>query len=160
MKRTLIFAALLATLVSPAAAHAKRYNLLLDFGQDVLVVGKDDVGVRAQCVQNDGGFDLVRLYAVTANNAVMHGAFAGYPGNGNYLTGVTPVISSMLGAGGASTGQENFSAMIDGGKVLNLTSMHGYTVNLESTVFGVNAGPSDCTLSVDIREVKKFKETF
>lgn len=160
MKKHLILAAVAAILLSPPAAYAKRYNLDLSFGQDVLVVGKDDVGLRVQCLQNQGGNDVLRLYAVTANDAVSRGAYGSYNGDGSYLTPVTPAISSTLGALQYPTGTEVILNNTDAGGVLNLTTMHGYTLNVESAVFALNAAGSDCLFSIDVSEVKKFKQTF
>jgi len=162
MKTLVIIGLLAMALVAPPAAHAKRYNLALNFGQDVLVVGKDDVGIRAQCVQNEGGMgsDVVRIYAVTANNAVLRGSFGGYYGDGSYLTPATPISASPITFTSTTSGQEYFYTWADSGSVLNLTTMHGYELNAESTVLGLNSGGDDCLVSVDVKEIKKFKEAF
>lgn len=160
MKAFVILGLVAAVLMAPQAAHAKRQNLILNFGQDVLIAGKDDVGVRAQCVQNEGGVDVVRIYAVTANNAVLDGAFTGHFGNGDYLTAMSPLPDSVLTFNQQGTGMESIYTWSDGGHVLNLTTMHGYVLTFEATMLTLNLGGNDCMLSVDVSEVKKFKETF
>jgi len=159
MKRYLLLAAMAATLVAPAAAHAKRYNLLMTYGQDILLAGKvDDVAIRAQCIQNEGGmgFDVLRVYAVVAQNSVLRGSNS-YPGNGSYLTAVTPAASAQVNVVSALTGDENFNGTIDSGFVLNLTTRHGFTYTAETTVLGLNSGANDCVLSINLDAIKKFK---
>src|SRR5688572_30144302 len=125
MKTTLMFLALAALVSMPGAAEAKRYSLALNFGQDVLVTGKDDAGIRAQCIQNEGGNDVVRVYAVTANDAVFRGALNGYYGDGFYLTAVTPAPSAVVTVLAYATGTSLVYSQSDAGTMLNLTTMHG-----------------------------------
>jgi len=160
MKRYLLLAAIAATLVAPAAAHAKRYNLLMTYGQDILVAGKeDDVAIRAQCIQNEGGMgaDVLRVYAVVGHNSVMKGGGNSYTGNGLYLTAVTPAASASVSGVSALTGDEYFQSAIDAGFVLNLTTRRGFTFTLESSVLGLNSGANDCLLSINLDAIKKFK---
>jgi hypothetical protein len=157
MKKSLILLALVAASLAPQVAHAKRYNLTMTFGQDILIAGKEtDIAIRAQCLLNQGGLDQVRVYAVTANNAVLR-SFDSYTGNGTYLTAVTPVVDSELFVVNATTGLEFFGSVIDSGYVLNLTTMHGFAYSLESTVAGTNSGVNDCILSMNLDAIKKFK---
>lgn len=160
MKAFILLGMMAAALAAPTAAHAKRQNLILNFGQDVLIAGKDDVAIRAQCVQNEGGFDVVRVYAVSANDAVADASFGNYTGDGDYLTSMSTPLQGMLTFHQKTSGVEGFYAQSDGGHVLNLTTMHGYVLTVESTMLGLNSNGNDCLLSVDVQEVKKFKETF
>lgn len=157
MKQLLVVSALAALFVAPSAAEAKRYNLTMTFGQDVLLVGKDDINLRARCLQNDGGSDKVQVYAVTASNAVLRGTLGSYLGNGNYLTAVTPIELSRLLSKSTATGTPQMVNDIDGGSVLNLATKRGFTLSAESSILGLNVNGNDCTLSVEIDKITKFK---
>lgn len=159
MKKYLVLAAMAATMVAPGAAQAKRYNLIMTFGQDVLVAGKeDDVAIRAQCIQNDGfGNDVVRVYAKVGHNSVMKGIDY-FGGAGSYASAATAPADAEVLVGGDQTGTEFFGNQIDSGFVLNLTTMHGYAFTLESSILGVNGGgTNDCVLSINLDAIKKFK---
>lgn len=146
-------------LLAPAAAEAKRYNLTLTFGQDVLVVGDESVAVRARCVQNEsgGGLDAVRLYATTSENAVLRGAFTSYTGDGDYLTSSTLPLSSQLTFHYGPTGVEGFYTWSDAGFVQNLTTQTGFALRAEATVLGLNTSGADCLVSVDVESIRKFR---
>lgn len=158
MKKIHAALALAALLAGPATAEAKRYSLVLDYGQDVLVAGKDDLNIRAQCVENEGGLDVARIYAVTQDNAVAVTVFGDtYYGNGSYLTSVAVPADSELLARSATSGVEAFLSVLDGGFVLNLTTQNGFGVSAESAIIGLNLGDGDCHLSFDLDKIKKFK---
>lgn len=159
MKKLTTLAVLVAALALPAAAQAKRYNLIMTFGQDILLAGKeDDVAIRAQCIQNENamGYDVVRVYAKTAHNAALRGSDT-YGGNGFYLTAVTAPSDSEAVAVAVTTGQEYFGVPIDAGMVLNLTTRRGFTWTSESVIAGINNGANDCVLSINLDAIKKFK---
>lgn len=158
LKKTMLLSTLALSLLAPAAAHAKRYSFTMTYGQDVVVAGKDDVSVRARCVQNEdgSGFDVLRIYAVTANNAVTRGANT-YQGNGSYLTSTDLPVDSTLLVISTPSGAEYFSNSIDSGFVLNLTTKTGFAYAAESTVMGLNSGGTNCRLSINLDSIKKFK---
>lgn len=155
MKGILMGAALAALLVTPAPSAAKRYNLTLKFGQDVLVAKHGTVSVRAQCLANQGGSDLLRIYAATTATAI---SLNGFTGNGSYLTPMTPAPAAVLGTVTAVLGVEKFGYTIDKGGVMDVVTQVGLAVRGETALLGLNSGGDDCLLSVDLVPFKKFKE--
>lgn len=122
------------------------------------MAGKEDLNIRAQCVENEGGNNVVRVYAVTQNNAVVATLFGdAYTGNGNYLTPATVPADSELLLLGAPQGVESAGGGIDGAVVVNLTTQNGFGLAQESALLGLNLGDGDCHLSFDLDKIKKFK---
>ena len=156
MKKLLVVAALASSLLAPQAADAKRYNLTMTFGQDILLASNGSVTVRARCILNDFGIDRLQVYATTTSNAVMRAANS-YAGNGSYLTAVTAPSASLLTQVGVATGTEFVAGSIDSGYVVNIESAQGFVVRTESSPLGVNTGGDDCLLSIDLVAIKKFK---
>lgn len=157
-----LLAAAILTLVAlaPAAAHAKRISLALAFGQDVRLIGDDTLSLRAQCVQNEGGHDRVRVYALTASDAILRG-LNNYPGGGTYLTAATPAVDSrLLSQQNSAPGLEvaNLGGLDQGAYVFNLATRVGYAIAQETSVLMLNLGGSDCHVSVDIETIKRFKQ--
>lgn len=162
MNRALLIAILAFAIMAPSAAVAKRINRSLIFGQDALLAKNGPVSLRARCVLNDGGFDRVEVYATTTSNAVMRGAVGGvfhgvYNGNGTYLTAVSPPESAVVAGILANTGEERVNNAIDGGFVVNIAEMRGFTIRAESSLLGINTGGKHCILSLDFDALKKFK---
>ena len=156
--RLLVASTFAIVALAPAAAHAKRVSLALAFGDDVLLAGDETLSLRAQCLANDAGSDRVRIYAVTASNAVLRGV-DGYGGNGSYLLPGTPVVDSELARSSVTPGTEQAGFQIDAGAfVFNLEARIGYGLAQETTVLTLNVGAADCLLSADIETIKKFKE--
>lgn len=158
MKTLLIGAALAALLVSPAPSAAKRHSLVFTYGQDVLVAKNGTVSVRAQCLANQAGLDVLRVYAATTAPAVARGWSVYYPGDGSYLMPATEPTAATLGQATQSTGDEFFAVGFDSGAVMDVATQVGLAVRAETMLMGVNSGGDDCLLSVDIIPFKKFKE--
>ena len=157
MKRFFLAAAATSLLVTPAPASAKRLNLTMNFGQDVLIAENGAVALRAQCLANEGGLDILRVYATTTSPAVLRG-HANYPGAGSFLTPASVPAASQVVQSVVTTGLEGFNAGFDGGFVLNVATQEGITVRNETVLLGINSGDDDCLLSLDLTPVKKFKE--
>lgn len=159
--RILTSVCLIAALL-PFSAHAKRTSLALTFGQDVEIISKDDVSLRAACVENapsEEGDDLVMVYAsTTASAAVMEGEDS-FSGDGDYLLSTTPSTDSQLLSN--NSGDEDFDNDSDEGFVLSLDTLTGFVVHGDSAILAVNPSSpetdADCLISVDIEKIKKFK---
>ncbi|MFN2375082.1 MAG: hypothetical protein ABR538_01005 [Candidatus Binatia bacterium] len=87
----------------------------MNFNQDVLLAKNGPVTLRASCIENDG----------------------------SYLTAVTPPDLSGIARVEVGTGQERVFGSIDGGYVLNIESMQGFVVRVESSLLGLNTGGDD-----------------
>jgi len=155
MKRFLMGVALAALLLPPAPSAAKRHNLTLKFGQDVLVAKHGTVSVRAQCLANHAGADRLQIYAATTGIAVSLGAFMG---NGSYLTPMTLADEATIIAAAAAVGAEQYGSTIDRGGVMDVFTQTGLAFQTATALLGLNSGGDDCLLSIDVVPFKKFKE--
>jgi hypothetical protein len=77
----------------------QRVSAKLAFGEDVQLVANGPVSLRAQCVQNEGGNSMLRVYARTteANGYVQgHADKHGGPTPADFLQPATPIAESVL----------------------------------------------------------------
>jgi len=77
----------------------QRVSAKLAFGEDVQLVANGPVSLRAQCVQNEGGSSIVRVYARTTE---ADGYFLGHTDKSggatpaDFLQPTTPIAESIL----------------------------------------------------------------
>ena len=118
VSKSLYLVPLLLGLSIPGAALAgKKVSVGLNFGETTSLVKSGSLELRAQCVLNEGGDDVIRVFAVTTEaGSYLEGADE-LEGDGDYLTPATPAADAELLREDVSTGDESFDNDSDEGWV-------------------------------------------
>ena len=158
VSKSLYLIPLLLGVSLPGAAIAKPVSVGLTFGQTTTLAKKGSLEVRAQCVQNEGGADVIRVFAVTTEaNCYMDGS-DDYQGDGDYLQPTTIPADAELIRNSSSTGVEEIENDTDDGWAF-CPSGSFISVVGDTSLLAVNPAGSkfDCLVSVEIGTGIKFK---
>jgi hypothetical protein len=155
-KRIVTASACAMALLVPSAGYAKHIGKYLNLGDDVRIAKYKDVEVRAQCVDAGGGNTRLDVYGATsADQAVLNGD-DNYAGNGSYLTPATLPADAQIAA--LTSTVEVYSTGIDDGWVFSLETLVGLSVQVETTMLGVNTELADCVVSANVEKMFKPKK--
>lgn len=166
MKKVTLLAVLFCVMLSSslAFAGAKRVNVHMAFGTDVLIITNQTVSLRGQCVLIDGfGDSRVSLYATTTSptGTVLEGTDTFNGTNRNFLSPSTLPEDARLISNSALVGEVNWDNDTSEGFVLdtfNLGSSNkppGLAVVGDTAILGLTG--DGCYISVVIEKIKKFK---
>ncbi len=176
MKKVILLAVLFCFTLSSsfAFAGAKRVNVHMAFGTDVLIIANKTVSLRAECILDDGGVTeedpleprtVVRLYATTTSSTgtVMDGA-DNFDGNlaGDFLLPTTLPEDAELMRETTEVGTVDWDNdtsegfVLDTSDLANSNKAPGLAVEGDTAIFGLTA--DGCYISVAIEKIKKFKD--
>ena len=157
VSKSLYLVPLLLGLSVPGAALAgKKVSVGLNFGETTSLVKNGSLELRAQCVLNEGGDDVIRVFAVTTEAGSYLEGSDELEGDGDYLTAATLAADAELIVEQDDTGLESFDNDSDEGWVF-APSGSFISVNGDEALLAVNPAGSefDCLVSAEFTTGKR-----
>lgn len=142
----------------------RNISLHLNFDTDTPIVSDGTVGLRAQCLLNEGGFSLIRIYATTTSytGTVLDGSddFDGGVEDGFLLPGTAIKDAELLrlrvNTGG--TRWDNYTEqgfLLDTSRLTDTNRVYGFAVDGDSSALGLT--PDGCYINMKLRSIRQFK---
>lgn len=146
-------------------AKGRQFNLQLDFDTDTPIASTKTVGLRAQCILNEDGKSILRIYGTTIleTGVVLDGSDNFQGDEGKFLSPETIPGDAELLRARVETGEtywdndpsEGF--LLDTSRLTDINRVTGFVVAGEQTILGIT--PNGCYVSVKlIKPNKKFKK--
>lgn len=140
-------------------------SLHFNFDTDTPIVSDGPVALRAQCLSDEGGYSLMRIYATTtlSTGTVLIGSdtFDGGNEDGFLLPGTAIKdaelikLRTLIG----ETRWDNYSHqgfLIGTSRLTDTNNVYGFSVNGDSSVLGIT--DDGCYIDMKLRKVRHFKK--
>lgn len=141
----------------------KDINLHVNFDTDTPIMSDGTVALRAQCVLDEGGKSIIRIYATTtsATGTVLDGSDNFQGEGGDFLLPGTQPKDAELLRRRVDTGEtwwdndtgEGF--VLDTSRLADTNRVYGFKVDGESGVLGIT--PEGCYISIGLKRIRHYK---